>query len=80
MCFRLLDAVLAAPMQTTFDFRGFVSLNGVWPRELDMMVVFPGLSCDMVSVVACIGSEGLLGTGALQLCLLYQLDLRTGQL
>ena len=44
-----------------------------------MTVVFPGLSCDMVFVVAGIGSEGLLGTEALQSCLPHQLDLRTGQ-
>ena len=30
--------------------------------ELDMTVVFPGLSCDMILVVASIGSDGLLGT------------------
>ena len=36
--------------------------------ELDMTVVFPGLSCDMILVVASIGSDGLLGTEALQLC------------
>ena len=48
--------------------------------ELDMTVVFPGLSCAMVLVVASIGSEGLLGMDALQLCLPHQLDLRTGQL
>ena len=48
--------------------------------ELDRTVVFPGLSCNMVLVVACIGSEGLLGTEALQSCLPHQLDLRTGQL
>ena len=48
--------------------------------ELDMTVVFPGLSCNMVLVVASIGSEGLLGTEALQSCLPHQLDLRTGQL
>ena len=48
--------------------------------ELDMTVVFPGLRCDMVLVVASIGSEGLLGTEALQSCLPHQLDLRTGQL
>ena len=48
--------------------------------ELGMTVVFPGLSCDMVLVVASIGSEGLLGTEALQSCLPHQLDLRTGQL
>ena len=46
--------------------------------ELDMNVVFLGLSCTMVLVVASIGSEGLLGTEALQSCLPHQLDLRTG--
>ena len=30
--------------------------------EHDMTVVFPGLSCDMILVVASIGSDGLLGT------------------
>ena len=44
------------------------------------MTVFPRLSCNMVLVVASIGSEGLLGTEALQSCLPHQLDLRTGQL
>ena len=48
--------------------------------ELDMTVVFLGLSCDMVLVVASIGSEGLLGMEALQSCLPHQLDLRTGKL
>ena len=33
-----------------------------------MTFVYPGLSCDMVLVVASIGSEGLLGTEALQSC------------
>ena len=37
--------------------------------ELDMTVVFPGLSCD---VVASIESDGLLGTEALQSCLPHQ--------
>ena len=32
------------------------------PGELDMTVVFPGLSCNMILVVASIGSDGLLGT------------------
>ena len=45
-----------------------------------MTIVFPGLRCEMVLVVASIGSEGLLGTEALQLCLPHQLDLRMGQL
>ena len=51
----------------------------VW-GELDMTVAFLGLECDMVLVVASIGSEGLLGTEVLQSCLPHQLDLRTGQL
>ena len=38
------------------------------------------MSCDMLVVVANIGSDGLLGTEALQSCLPHQLDLRTGQL
>ena len=33
-----------------------------------MTIVFPGLSCDMLFVVASIGSDGLLGTEALQSC------------
>ena len=45
-----------------------------------MKVVFPGLQCDMMLVIASIGSERLLGTEALQSCLPHQLDLRTGQL
>ena len=45
-----------------------------------MTVVFPGLSCDMVLMVASIGSEGLLGMEALPSCLPHQLDLRMGQL
>ena len=48
--------------------------------ELELNVVFPGLSCDMLFVVASIGSDGLLGMEALQSCLPHQLDLRTGQL
>ena len=40
--------------------------------ERELTIVFPGLSCD-------IGSDGLLGTEALQSCLPHQLDLRTGQ-
>ena len=48
--------------------------------ELEMTVVFLGLSCDMLLVVASIGSDGLLGTEALQSCLPHQLDLRTWQL
>ena len=49
-------------------------------EELELNVVFPGLSCDMLFVVASIGSDGLLGMEALQSCLPHQLDLRTGQL
>ena len=45
-----------------------------------MTVVFPCLSCEMLLVVASIGSDGLLGTETLQSCLPHQLDLRTGQL
>ena len=37
--------------------------------ELCMTIVFPGLQCDMLLVVASIGSEGLLGTDVLQSCL-----------
>ena len=48
--------------------------------QAELNVVFPGLSCDMLFVVASIGSDGLLGTEALQSCLPHQLDLRTGQL
>ena len=44
--------------------------------EQELNVVFPGL----LFVVVSIGSDGLLGTEALQLCLPHQLDLRTGQL
>ena len=48
--------------------------------EVELTVFFPGLSCDMLFVVASIGSDGLLGMEALQSCLPHQLDLRTGQL
>ena len=48
--------------------------------ELELSVVFPGLCCDMLFVVANIGSDGLLSTEALQSYLPHQLDLRTGQL
>ena len=48
--------------------------------ELCMTVVFPGLHGHMTLVIASIGSEGLLGTEALQSCLPHQLDLRMGQL
>ena len=41
--------------------------------ELELSVVFPGLCCDMLFVVASIGSDGLLGTEALQSCLPHQL-------
>ena len=37
--------------------------------ELELDVVFQGLSCVMLFVVASIGSDGLLGTEALQSCL-----------
>ena len=42
--------------------------------ELELTVVFPGISCDMLFVVASIGTE------VLQSCLPHQLDLRTGKL
>ena len=48
--------------------------------RINLDVVFPGLKCNMRCVVASIGSDGLLGTEALQSCLPHQLDLRTGQL
>ena len=48
--------------------------------QLELNIVFPGLCCDMLFVVANIGSDGLLGTEALQSYLPHQLDLRTGQL
>ena len=48
--------------------------------RINLNVVFPGLRCDMCCVVASVGSDGLLGTEALQSCLPHQLDLRTGQL
>ena len=48
--------------------------------KIDLDVVFPGLKCSMCCIVASIGSDGLLGTEALQSCLPHQLDLRTGQL
>ena len=47
--------------------------------ELELNIVFAGLSCDMLFVVANIGSDGLLGMETLQSCLPHQLDLRTGQ-
>ena len=37
--------------------------------ELELNVVFPAMCCDMLIVVANIGSDGLLGTEALQSCL-----------
>ena len=46
--------------------------------RINLNVVFPGLRCDMCCVVASIGSDGLLGTEALQSCLPHQLDLRKG--
>ena len=48
--------------------------------KIDLDVLFPGLKCSMCCVVASIGSDGLLGTEALQSCLPHQLDLRTGLL
>ena len=48
--------------------------------ELCKTIVFLGLQCNMMLIIASIGSEGLLGAQALQACLPHQLDLRTGQL
>ena len=48
--------------------------------QLELDIVFPGLCCKMLFVVANIGSDGLLGTEAFQSYLPHQLDLRTGQL
>ena len=48
--------------------------------RINLNVIFPGLRCEMLCVVAEIGTDGLLGTEALQSCLPHQLDLRTGQL
>ena len=48
--------------------------------QLELAIVLPGLCCDMLFVVANIGSGGLLGSEALQSYLPHQLDLRTGQL
>ena len=48
--------------------------------RINLNVIFPGLRCDMSCVVAEIGTDGLLGTEALQSCLPHQLDLRMGQL
>ena len=48
--------------------------------QLELDIVFPGLGCKMMFVVANIGSDGLLGTEALQSYLPHQLDLWTGQL
>ena len=48
--------------------------------RINLDVVFLGPQCNMCCVVASIGSDGLLGTEALQSCLPHQLDLRTGQL
>ena len=48
--------------------------------QLELDIVFPGLCCKMLFVVANIGYDGLLGTEALQSYLPHQLGLRTGQL
>ena len=48
--------------------------------QLELDIVLPGLCCKMLFVVANIGSDGLLGTEALQSYLPHQFDLRTGQL
>ena len=48
--------------------------------QLKLDIVLPGLCCNRLFVVANIGSDGLLGTEALQSYLPHQLDLRIGQL
>ena len=48
--------------------------------QLELDIVFPGLCCKMLFMVANIGSDGLLGTEASQSYLPHQLDLQTGQL
>ena len=48
--------------------------------QLELAIVFPGLCCDILFVVANIGSDGLVGTETLQSYLPHQLDLRMGQL
>ena len=48
--------------------------------QLELDIVFPGLCCKMLFVVANIGSDGLLSTEALQSYLPHQLYLWTGQL
>ena len=65
-CARRLVSADSSPLSV----KGRVSLD----------IVFPGLRCDMWCVVADIGTDGLLGTEALQSYLPHQLDLRTGQL
>ena len=66
LCMRRLVSADSSPLTVV----GWINLD----------VVFPGLQCNMCCVVANIGSDGLLGTEALQSCLPHQLDLRTGQL
>ena len=65
-CARRLVSADSSPLSV----KGRVSLD----------IVFPGLRCDMWCVVADIGTDGSLGTEALQSYLPHQLDLRTGQL
>ena len=76
MCHRPTDPGLAMTLQLVSADLSPLSVRG----ELCMTVVFPGLQCDMMLVITIIGSEGLLGTEALQSCLPHHLDLRTGQL
>ena len=47
--------------------------------QLELDIVFPGLCCKMLFVVANIGSDGLLGTEALKSYLPHQLELQRGQ-
>ena len=63
------DTVSAASMWTPVDISGFVPFDGTRGTGYDCC--FSG-TCNMVLVVASLGSEGLLGTEALQSCLPHQ--------
>ena len=69
-------ALSVATLPPPVSIGGVLSLDSSGPAG----VVFPGLCCDMLFVVANIDSDDLLGTEALQSYLPHQLDLRTGQL
>ena len=52
-------ALRAATLPAPVGLRGLVSFDGA--RAAGVSIVFPGLCCDMLFVVANIGSDGLLG-------------------